>query len=208
MCACHVPLLSSLRACTAAADLQRTQTFSKYQYRDSVPAVSKCGVGIAFAVDSPQGGSLIVKGFVPTGAAAADGRIKKGDVLVAVDGLDVRALHTAQVTPLIYGGRGTVVVLGFVRALPGAGLQPALPRARSWRAWPLPFRSLFSFLICGLPDEPHGHRAATRLGPSARGTEQVSALGFGVPSLWQAVGCLPGRSMLRCLACLLSSVWH
>jgi C-terminal processing protease CtpA/Prc len=62
---------------------------------------------------------MVVKGFVPSGPAAADGRIRKGDVLVAVDGLDIRKLHTAQVTPLIYGERGTRVVLGFVRPTAG-----------------------------------------------------------------------------------------
>ena len=54
------------------------------------------------------------------GPAAADGRIRKGDVLVAVDGMDVRKLHTAQVTPLIYGKRGSSVTPGFVRADSGS----------------------------------------------------------------------------------------
>jgi C-terminal processing protease CtpA/Prc len=108
-----------LRACTAiAVQEQSRETFSKYA-DFTASAANKCGVGIAFSVDSPQGGALVVKGFVPTGPAAADGRIRKGDVLVAVDGLDVRTLHTGQVSPLIYGKRGSAVVLGLVRALPG-----------------------------------------------------------------------------------------
>jgi len=45
---------------------------------------AQCGVGIAFSIADPQNGSLVVKGFVPSGPAAANGTIQKGDVLVEV----------------------------------------------------------------------------------------------------------------------------
>ena len=52
--------------------------------RPSWMILGQCGVGIAFGVDDPTCGALVVKGFVPTGPAAADGTIAKGDILFEV----------------------------------------------------------------------------------------------------------------------------
>eukprot|EP00802_Teleaulax_amphioxeia_P024746 Tamp_25487.p1 GENE.Tamp_25487~~Tamp_25487.p1 ORF type:complete len:217 (-),score=26.22 Tamp_25487:155-805(-) len=105
--------------CTAGCGEDFTEERQRIQIQQAIAQKDKCGVGIAFGVDDPPHGPLVVKGFVPSGPAAADGTVQKGDVLVEIDGLDIRGKSVMAVTPLMYGERHSQVTLGFARATCG-----------------------------------------------------------------------------------------
>ena len=56
---------------------------------------NQCGIGILFEIDGEES-CLVVRGFVSAGSAAADGRIKKGDILVQV------LSHALCLLPLVF----------------------------------------------------------------------------------------------------------
>ena len=56
---------------------------------------NQCGIGILFEIDGEES-CLVVRGFVSAGSAAADGRIKKGDILVQV------LSHALCLWPLVF----------------------------------------------------------------------------------------------------------
>eukprot|EP00960_Hanusia_phi_P076161 768523-Hanusia_phi.AAC.9 len=78
---------------------------------------SKCGCGIIFAADTR--GALVVDGLVPGGSAEASGLLRRGDVLVEVDGMDVYCKPVGQVGPLLLGPPGSRVSLGLTRNVDG-----------------------------------------------------------------------------------------
>ncbi len=62
-----------------------------------VSMCNQCGIGILFEIDGDgEESCLVVRGFVSAGSAAADGRIKKGDILVQV------LSHALCLWPLVF----------------------------------------------------------------------------------------------------------
>ncbi|EKX48694.1 hypothetical protein GUITHDRAFT_136389 [Guillardia theta CCMP2712] len=72
-------------------------------------------VGIGVVLEPSATGNLQVTKLVPGGPAQMQGGMAVGDVLIAVDGSDVRGMSLDKVAPLIRGSVGTQVSLTILR---------------------------------------------------------------------------------------------
>eukprot|EP00277_Geminigera_cryophila_P022086 CAMPEP_0179465328 /NCGR_PEP_ID=MMETSP0799-20121207/46913_1 /TAXON_ID=46947 /ORGANISM="Geminigera cryophila, Strain CCMP2564" /LENGTH=134 /DNA_ID=CAMNT_0021269539 /DNA_START=32 /DNA_END=432 /DNA_ORIENTATION=- len=72
-------------------------------------ADGKAGIGISFAPDME--GYQIIQSMAPQGAAAACGQILAGDIIVSVDGKQVRSLAIKDVVDLIKGVPNSTVTM-------------------------------------------------------------------------------------------------
>lgn len=88
------------------------ETWQKLQSRNEDPLTS-LGLVLTLTPDGPEG--LVLGELVPDGPAARAGA-QMGDVLVAVDGVDVRRWPVEDVSRLLSGAAGEVVALDLLRA--------------------------------------------------------------------------------------------
>ena len=72
----------------------------------------KAGVGLFFQEEKKE---LIVRNIVPGGSAAANGRIRPGDIIINVDGRSVEGQGIETLRDCIIGNIGTFVELSFIR---------------------------------------------------------------------------------------------
>jgi hypothetical protein len=75
-------------------------------------STGKAGVGLFFQEEKKE---LIVRNIVPGGSAAANGRIKPGDIIISVDGKSVEGQGIETLRDCIIGDIGTFVELSFIR---------------------------------------------------------------------------------------------
>lgn len=73
----------------------------------------QCGIGLTFGRD--RKGFFVVKALAPNGPASLANEIVIGDTLVRVDGSSVKGIRYDELTPLILGPEGSLVVLGLRR---------------------------------------------------------------------------------------------
>jgi C-terminal processing protease CtpA/Prc len=107
------------------------------------PSTAPAGVGLVFDEDNSIGvPRVFVRRLVPGGAAEASRRVRRGDMIVLVNGEDVYGKSLEYLTSIIPGRQGTSVRLGFgnqdgsfveVNLLRGTVRTP-VPNA--WRQWP------------------------------------------------------------------------
>ena len=72
------------------------------------------GIGISFGVT--RSGEIFITGLSPKGPAKASGKVKEGDQLLAVDGVDVNGYQVKDIVQLILGKSGTQVRLDLLPA--------------------------------------------------------------------------------------------
>eukprot|EP00290_Baffinella_frigidus_P002407 CAMPEP_0180181952 /NCGR_PEP_ID=MMETSP0986-20121125/40396_1 /TAXON_ID=697907 /ORGANISM="non described non described, Strain CCMP2293" /LENGTH=1599 /DNA_ID=CAMNT_0022135267 /DNA_START=88 /DNA_END=4888 /DNA_ORIENTATION=+ len=84
----------------------------------------QAGVGMMLRQGNGEEGqeSIVVREIMAQGAAAVDGTIAEGDVLVSVDGREVWGMHLAYVSSIIQGRAGSPVTLSLLRS--SALLEP------------------------------------------------------------------------------------
>ena len=73
---------------------------------------TQAGVGLFFQEEKKE---LIVRNIVPGGSAAANGRIRPGDIIISVDGKSVEGQGIETLRDCIIGNIGTFVELSFIR---------------------------------------------------------------------------------------------
>ena len=78
----------------------------------------QCGVGINFEVSDRR--ELIVESVVPGGAADKSRRVLAGDVLIAVDGVNIKGLDMSEISGKVLGRVGSSVTLDLRRRLESA----------------------------------------------------------------------------------------
>lgn len=83
---------------------------------ESEAKTGKAGCGIIFMMD-PRG-AMIVDALVPFGPASRSGLLKRGDVLIDVDGVNVYRKPVVVVGPLLLGENGSTVRLALDRYTP------------------------------------------------------------------------------------------
>ena len=73
-----------------------------------------CGIGVLFHQDQTTGVKrIVVAQTAPGGPADRTGRVRQGDLLVRIDGMDVHGQDLEYVSKYILGPEGSVVRLGF-----------------------------------------------------------------------------------------------
>eukprot|EP00960_Hanusia_phi_P065116 765995-Hanusia_phi.AAC.6 len=85
-------------------------------------------VGIGVVLEPSPAGNLQVTKLVPGGPAQMQGGMAVGDVLIAVDGSDVRGMPLDKVAPLIRGTVGTRVSLTILRPGSSENVSVSLTR--------------------------------------------------------------------------------
>ena len=82
--------------------------------REDVKSPGICGIGVVFRQDETIGiHRIFVERTVPGGPADRSGRVRKGDLLVTIDGKDVYGQDLEHITKSIVGPDGSAVCLGF-----------------------------------------------------------------------------------------------
>ena len=94
-------------------------------------ASAACGVGVTFGRD--RAGLFVVKALAAGGPAEVSGNVLVGDMLVTVDGRDVKGIRYDELTALILGAERTKVIFGLRRPSAPAG-APVLIYADLFRA--------------------------------------------------------------------------
>ena len=82
--------------------------------KDQPSAKSRVGIGISFGVT--RSGEIFITGLSPKGSAMASGKVKEGDQLLAVDGVDIKGYQVKDILQLILGKPGTKVSLHVISA--------------------------------------------------------------------------------------------
>jgi C-terminal processing protease CtpA/Prc len=81
---------------------------------DNTSGRSRVGIGISFGIT--RTGEIFITGLSPKGPAKASGKIKEGDQLLAVDGVDIKEWQVADIVQLILGKPGSKLRLDIVPA--------------------------------------------------------------------------------------------
>ena len=81
---------------------------------DNTSGRSRVGIGISFGIT--RTGEIFITGLSPKGPAKASGKIKEGDQLLAVDGVDIKEWQGADIVQLILGKPGSKLRLDIVPA--------------------------------------------------------------------------------------------
>ena len=82
--------------------------------KDQPSVKSRVGIGISFGVT--RSGEIFITGLSPKGSAKASGKVKEGDQLLAVDGVDIKGYQVKDIVQLILGKPGTKVSLDLIPA--------------------------------------------------------------------------------------------
>jgi len=98
--------------------------------KDQPSAKSRVGIGISFGVT--RSGEIFITGLSPKGSAKASGKVREGDQLLAVDGVEIKGYQVKEIVQLILGKPGTKVSLQIIQAaeIPASlGRLSSLPSA-------------------------------------------------------------------------------
>jgi C-terminal processing protease CtpA/Prc len=90
-----------------------------------------CGVGIGLRYDSDRQ-SIAVGSLAPGGPAYLSEKIQKDDILLRIDGKDVRSSKPSQLGPYLTGPKGSIVKLDLVRYVDGAEHPFSVALVRNW----------------------------------------------------------------------------
>jgi len=83
--------------------------------KDQPSAKSRVGIGISFGVT--RSGEIFITGLSPKGSAKASGKVREGDQLLAVDGVEIKGYQVKEIVQLILGKPGTKVSLQIIQAV-------------------------------------------------------------------------------------------
>jgi C-terminal processing protease CtpA/Prc len=93
--------------------------------------VRPCGVGIGLRYDSERQ-SIAVGSLAPGGPAQKSSKIEKDDILLKIDGKDVRSSKPSQLGPYLTGPKGSIVKLDLLRYVDGTEYRFTVALVRNW----------------------------------------------------------------------------
>jgi hypothetical protein len=93
--------------------------------------VGPCGVGIGLRYDSCRQ-NIAVGSLAPGGPAHKSEKIEKDDILLKIDGRDVRSSKPSQLGPYLTGPKGSIVKLDLVRYVDGTEYPFTVALVRNW----------------------------------------------------------------------------
>ncbi len=91
-----------------------------------------CGVGIGLRYDSDR--QIIAVGSLAPGGPAHKSAIEKDDILLKIDGKDVRSSKPSQLGPYLTGPKGSIVKLDLLRLVDGTEYPFTVALVRNWSA--------------------------------------------------------------------------
>lgn len=106
---------AALKAMVASLDDPYTTYFTKEEFEafNQSSAGEYEGVGMLISEDKETGQTVIIKFF--EGSSALQAGVQIDDIIISIDGVDVREKTLEEISALSLGGRGTYVTLGVLR---------------------------------------------------------------------------------------------
>uniref|UniRef100_A0AAY4ALR7 PDZ domain-containing protein n=1 Tax=Denticeps clupeoides TaxID=299321 RepID=A0AAY4ALR7_9TELE len=180
-----------------------TPGFSKKVFRKFSIQLRKGPEGLGFSItsrDVPVGGSapIYVKNILPRGAAIQDGRMRAGDRLLQVNGVELSGCVQEEVVSLLratpMGGVVRMLVMRQEEVFPQENMEPSIQGTRDWEELVLTPDGTREFLTFEIPLNDSG---SAGLGVSVKGNrskETHADLGIFVKSIINGgAACKDGR---------------